>query len=343
MANLTHQPDAKWEDPIDEPLRQQCYAIIDGLPETIPEDKLPCLVGVIDGWLKVYVVDGDKVKLYQDLDYVDAGNHERFNFIPKNEIWLDDRIDLYDHRFNLYHECLERRLMADHGLSYLAAHKRANGSELQLRKADADSVPEPALFGPLLERSSIKSLLSQEYCPVCHGPTKSDGIYTWCTQSPCEWNERKPTVEGNIKEQSTKLERSSILTKSLMATPTCPSCGTGTLTDGVVTWCKSRCGWEEDRASPSLIGQAAGLDQLMDGSKSKGNLPEGQKIGKHVAARTLGHYGGKKGGPARDRALGGKEKKRIARMGAKARWRKKGKRKSGSKALGLPLAPQIGH
>lgn len=43
------------------------------------------------------------------------------------------------------------------------------------------------------------------------------------------------------------------------------------------------------------------------------------------AAKKLGEKGGKKGGPARARKLSPEERKRIAKLGAAARW--KGKKK----------------
>lgn len=41
---------------------------------------------------------------------------------------------------------------------------------------------------------------------------------------------------------------------------------------------------------------------------------------KHQAAVTLGKLGGKKGGPARAKALPPSKRKAIAKQGAKARW-----------------------
>jgi hypothetical protein len=225
---------------------------------------------VIDGGIKVYIVDGDKVKLIHDADYVEGGSGERFPFIPKNEIWLDDRIVITDLQYILIHEATERRLMANEGLDYYAAHERANGVELFHRRRWLEE------HQPLLERSSTmvdgKSLLIPSKCPACGGTTKSDGTYTWCITSPCDWWQTRPPV----------LERSSI-----------------------------------ESPTPNLSGQASTILPEMK------KMPAGQRIGKHAAARTLGHYGGKHGGPARDRKLSKKEKKAIARMGARARWKRK--------------------
>lgn len=47
--------------------------------------------------------------------------------------------------------------------------------------------------------------------------------------------------------------------------------------------------------------------------------------GKNAAAVALGRKGGKKGGPARAKALTAKRRKEIAQKAAKARWKKKDK------------------
>jgi hypothetical protein len=49
-----------------------------------------------------------------------------------------------------------------------------------------------------------------------------------------------------------------------------------------------------------------------------------QRKKKDADAVRIGHKGGLKGGPARANALTPKERTKIARMGAAARWRKKG-------------------
>lgn len=48
-----------------------------------------------------------------------------------------------------------------------------------------------------------------------------------------------------------------------------------------------------------------------------------QKSSLHQAAKLLGHRGGKRGGPARAAKLSPNERKRIAKMGAQARWKRR--------------------
>ncbi len=98
----------------------------------LSQDMVHDALGEIDG-VAILIVDGDEVMLRHDMDFHDAGNWKRYAFIPKGQVWLDDRIDSKDWPYNLYHELYEVRLM-EGGLSYDAAHKRANGVERELRE-----------------------------------------------------------------------------------------------------------------------------------------------------------------------------------------------------------------
>ncbi len=69
------------------------------------------------------------------------------------------------------------------------------------------------------------------------------------------------------------------------------------------------------------------IRQIMNESADRVEKRQG-KSRLSSAARTLGHEGGKKGGPARARKLSSKRKKEIARKGAKARWGGSSKKKS---------------
>ena len=57
--------------------------------------------------------------------------------------------------------------------------------------------------------------------------------------------------------------------------------------------------------------------------KATGDEGDGTSDGKNPAAVALGRLGGKKGGPARARALSKAKRSAIAKKAAKARWSKK--------------------
>lgn len=84
-------------------------------------------LGVVNG-LTVWKVDGDEAKIEHDMDFVEAGNGFRWQFIPKDEIWVDEDLESHDWPFNVLHEAVEVHLMQG-GMEYDAAHKIANRHE----------------------------------------------------------------------------------------------------------------------------------------------------------------------------------------------------------------------
>jgi hypothetical protein len=91
------------------------------------------LIGTIDN-MKIFIVDGDAVKNNINIDFVEGGNDAVYDFIPQNEIWVDQHIDKNDHHFIVFHEFIERLLMKDYKLTYNEAHEIANDYELKKRK-----------------------------------------------------------------------------------------------------------------------------------------------------------------------------------------------------------------
>ena len=88
-------------------------------------------VGELDGTTFV-LVDGDLVKITQDMDFTEGGNGFRFDFIPKDEIWIDKDFDCLEWTFVAFHEFVERSLMS-RGMSYEKAHDVANVLEREVR------------------------------------------------------------------------------------------------------------------------------------------------------------------------------------------------------------------
>jgi hypothetical protein len=80
----------------------------------------------------VYIVDGSKVAA-QWADFI-GGHHLAYRFIPKRDIWLDDRFKEWQ-GFVASHEILEALLMNVRKWGYEPAHKAANALEQQLRAA----------------------------------------------------------------------------------------------------------------------------------------------------------------------------------------------------------------
>lgn len=78
--------------------------------------------------IKIWVVKGELVRDLLDIDYA-GGSHDKLdNFIPKNEIWLDDDMDEHEQKFILLHELHERFWMSK-GMTYKPAHRKATKIE----------------------------------------------------------------------------------------------------------------------------------------------------------------------------------------------------------------------
>jgi len=83
--------------------------------------------------LKVWIVNGELVRDLFFLDFTEGGHDKVYNFIPKNEIWIDDDLGLAERKFVFLHELYERNLMSK-GMDYDNAHKSSSKIEYYCRK-----------------------------------------------------------------------------------------------------------------------------------------------------------------------------------------------------------------
>ena len=99
-------------------------------------------VGEVEG-VKIFLVNGNEVKIKFFMDFVEGGNdmvygkkHEGGvpSYIPSEEIWIDADLDISSFPYVLLHECVERHMMKNERMDYEHAHERANGIEKHLRK-----------------------------------------------------------------------------------------------------------------------------------------------------------------------------------------------------------------
>lgn len=85
--------------------------------------------------LVIYLVNGERVRNEIDVDFVNGGNEAVYpNFIPRDEIWIDDAQHALDRTATTLHELIERDLMLHHGMDYDTAHDRANVYERAFRR-----------------------------------------------------------------------------------------------------------------------------------------------------------------------------------------------------------------
>jgi len=80
------------------------------------------------GKVRVWVVDGKLVRSTLYLDFGGGGHDKVFNFVPDNEVWIDDDISREERKFIILHELHERNLMAK-GADYPEGHKSATEIE----------------------------------------------------------------------------------------------------------------------------------------------------------------------------------------------------------------------
>jgi hypothetical protein len=92
--------------------------------------ELPLQINV-----KVVIVDGGYVRnnIPGGLEFISGGHGYVYDFIPKDEIWMDDDNPEDEFIYDLMHEFYERSLMKE-GYEYNAAHDKASEFELIARK-----------------------------------------------------------------------------------------------------------------------------------------------------------------------------------------------------------------
>lgn len=181
------------------------------MPAETPQGvTLPHQLGVIDGNIKVMLVNGDRVMVEHDMDFVEAGNGaEAPEFIPTDEIWIDINTAAHEWPFNCYHEAHERRCMANQGMSYPQAHERANAVEKMLRLQAMDAEGYAKLGGSNTEKPAGKGGPIEQAAPQATG---SDDTHTLANEYATTWNDfitaGMPPSEHEIAEVDAELEGS---------------------------------------------------------------------------------------------------------------------------------------
>lgn len=85
------------------------------------------------GRLTLLFVDGAIVRKYIDPYFFLGGHDLVYSYIPKNQIWIDDKNYPKDQPFTIIHELHERALMA-RGMDYNSAHDYAIAEERYHRR-----------------------------------------------------------------------------------------------------------------------------------------------------------------------------------------------------------------
>lgn len=121
-----------------------CHAIA-------PEKTLKGIYRLVNGsagGLDICIVDGSYVRQEIYHEFLYGGNDERYLFIPRGEIWIDNSISAEEYLYTLAHELNERGLMGKFGYTYSAAQDSSLKVELIMRLNDQNIAREHELKLP---------------------------------------------------------------------------------------------------------------------------------------------------------------------------------------------------
>ena len=82
--------------------------------------------------VQVWFVQGRLVRSCYDVEFTEGGHDYVYEFVPQNEVWIDDDLHEDERGFVLFHELHERNLMAN-GMDYDTAHDAASRLERHYR------------------------------------------------------------------------------------------------------------------------------------------------------------------------------------------------------------------
>lgn len=87
--------------------------------------------------LTVWLVDGDYVRDNISVDFIGGGHDLVYDYVPVNEIWIDNGTNKEEIKYYVIHEIYERGIMLD-GMGYDEAHEEANEVEEAFRANPGD-------------------------------------------------------------------------------------------------------------------------------------------------------------------------------------------------------------
>jgi hypothetical protein len=104
-----------------------------------PEGNLPDPAKVhvrlwkkLENGVSVWIVDGRLVRSVFDIDFTEGGHDYVYEFVPQDEVWIDNDLEEPERPYVLLHELHERNLMAK-GWTYSKAHDESSRIEYYCR------------------------------------------------------------------------------------------------------------------------------------------------------------------------------------------------------------------
>jgi hypothetical protein len=86
----------------------------------------------LENGLSVWIVNGRLVRSVFDIDFTEGGHDYIYEFVPQNEVWIDNDIEEPERGYVLLHELHERNRMAS-GWTYNKAHAESSRLEYHCR------------------------------------------------------------------------------------------------------------------------------------------------------------------------------------------------------------------
>lgn len=101
--------------------------------QPVPQNVHLKLLKSLPDNLVVWQVDGRLVRSNFYIDFTQGGHDLVYNFVPKNEVWIDNDLSESETPYIILHELYERSLMSK-GLTYNQAHRHASRLEWHSRQ-----------------------------------------------------------------------------------------------------------------------------------------------------------------------------------------------------------------
>ena len=86
----------------------------------------------LENGVSVWIIDGRLVRSVFDVDFTEGGHDHVYEFVPENEVWIDNDLEEAERPYVLLHELHERNLMAK-GWDYDRAHEDSSKLEYHCR------------------------------------------------------------------------------------------------------------------------------------------------------------------------------------------------------------------
>ena len=97
-----------------------------------PRDVHKELWKKLENGVSVWIVNGRLVRSVFDIDFTAGGHDKVYEFVPENEVWIDDDIVEIERGYVLLHELHERNRMIN-GWTYNKAHEESSKMEYHCR------------------------------------------------------------------------------------------------------------------------------------------------------------------------------------------------------------------